>query len=119
MAESWTLDGLALHDATFQIRSEGVGMALITVVRLGSTDGAATIDYKTNGETAYTGEDFLKTHGTLAFNPGEASKTFAIPIIDDAKSEAVEQLALALVNPTGGAILGPDVWARLYIEDND
>lgn len=99
--------------------TEGVATVLITVVRLGNTEGTASVDYKASGETAYKNEDFVPVKGTLTFNPGETSKTFEIPIIDDQVVEAVEQLVLNLTNPTGGAQLGTEIWSRVFITDND
>jgi hypothetical protein len=99
--------------------SEGVRFATITVRRLGNVSGSATVNYKTQSETAYAGQDFVNTSGQLVFAAGETAKTFTIKIADDALKESTEQLALQLTSPTGGALLGENIWARLFIADDD
>ncbi|HEX8070048.1 MAG TPA: BACON domain-containing carbohydrate-binding protein, partial [Pyrinomonadaceae bacterium] len=109
--------------------SEGGNSATITVTRTGSTAGSATVAYSTvddpaaipcstiNG-TAYARCDYATTLDTLVFAPGETSKTFSIPLIDDAYAEGAETAQLRLLNPAG-AVLGAQTTATLTITDND
>jgi hypothetical protein len=55
----------------------------------------------------------------LIFVAGQASRTFAIPIINDTLDENSETVNLTLSNPTGGAQLGTQNTAVLTITDND
>ncbi len=99
--------------------TEGAQFATISVTRKGNASGRATVNYSMQSETAYAGQDFVSASGQLVFAPGETVKTFTIRILDDLVKERTEQLALQLSSPTGGAILGENIWARLFIADND
>jgi uncharacterized repeat protein (TIGR01451 family) len=64
------------------------------------------VDYQTIGGTATPGVDFLNPTGTVAFADGETVKTFTVPIVLDSLIEGMETIQLALLNPTGGALIG-------------
>ncbi len=94
--------------------------ATVTVTRTGSAAEAVTVNYATSDGTAAQGSDYAPVSGTLAFAPGETTKTFVVPLIDDSLYEDFdESVGLALSDPTGGAVLGAQQTATLYIKDND
>ena len=64
-----------------------------------------TVDYATVNGTAVAGQDYVRTHGTLAFAAGELSRSFEVPIINDGILEADENFRVVLSNPSGGASL--------------
>jgi uncharacterized delta-60 repeat protein len=98
---------------------ENAGNAIITVTRTNGTTGTITIQYATvSGGTAASGADYTTRTGTLTFRPGETSKTFTVPIIDDSSVEPDETISLRLSNATGGALYGLTN-ATLSIIDND
>ncbi|HEX8336664.1 MAG TPA: TIGR03118 family protein [Pyrinomonadaceae bacterium] len=105
--------------------SEGAGHIDITVVRLGNSSGAATVNYNTFDESqpghASQKSDYEIALGTLTFAPGETSKTFRVLIVDDLFDEgAGEVVGLHLSNPTGAGVgLGSPNTAELTINDND
>jgi hypothetical protein len=112
--------------------------ATITVTRTGDTTGAVTVDYATlddtaavpcdpnikNGTenfpqgTAYARCDYASTIDTLTFNPGETSKTFTIPLINDVFQEGNETFAISLFNPQG-ATLGTTAAGRITLLSDD
>jgi uncharacterized delta-60 repeat protein len=99
---------------------EGAGHADITVQRTTDTTVAVSVDYLTIDDTARQRSDYMLSSGTLLFNPGEDSKTFTVPIIDDAYTEGTESLILTLTNPSGATIDTTGFgFARLQIQDND
>src|SRR5262249_44146048 len=63
--------------------------------------------------------DYMPTNGTLVFGPGQLSKSFTVPIVNDAINEPAEVVPLQLSNPGGGASLGERSSAVLVILDND
>src|SRR6185369_6976642 len=109
---------------------EGDGHITITVTRTGDTSGGASVDYRTTDTDTFTvncaakqGQaygrcDFAMVVGTASFAPGETSKTFAVPIIDDSYAEGVETFSVVLSNPSG-ATLGSTSTASVSITDNE
>jgi hypothetical protein len=101
--------------------AETAGTATITVNRLGSTAGAATVDYATTGTGTATpgpGGDYTPVSGTLTFTGGQASRTFTVPVLDDTAADGSKTVGLALTSPSG-AVLGTPSAATLTITDND
>lgn len=92
---------------------------VITVVRGGHTNLAATVDFAVSSGTATAGADFVATNGTLSFAVGETRKMFAVEIVDDAFVEPDETVLLTLSNPTGGVTLGDPSTATLTLTDDD
>ncbi|HZH89383.1 MAG TPA: BACON domain-containing carbohydrate-binding protein, partial [Pyrinomonadaceae bacterium] len=112
--------------------------AIITVTRTGDTAGAATVEYATlddqaavpcdpnisNGGvafpqgTAYARCDYATTIDTLTFNPGETTKTFTVPLINDVFQEGNETFRIGLSNPQG-ATLGTLTTAIVTIRSED
>jgi hypothetical protein len=76
------------------------------------------VRYSTANGTATAGSDYTAVSGTLTFPPGQTSRTFTVPIINDALKEPSESAMLALSNPVN-ASLGAAPSATLWIADND
>ncbi len=116
-------------ESTAFTANEGDGRATITVFRNGDHSGVTSVDYMTvddpaavrcdtvNG-TAYARCDYATTIDTLTFAPGEVTRSFTIPLINDAHVEGNETVRLKLFNPVGAAL---DLWSDvpLTINDND
>jgi uncharacterized delta-60 repeat protein len=87
--------------------AEKAGSATITVTRSGGSDGTVTVQYATADGTAHAGVNYTAVSGPLTFGPGETSKTFTIPILDDGLAEPNGlTVALSLTQAGGGAVLG-------------
>jgi hypothetical protein len=110
---------------TVQFRSsifsvnEDEGAAIITVTRTGRLNDIARVNYATSDGTAIASADYQSVSGTLDFAVGEITKTFSIPLINDALIEGVETVNLTLtpINGFNGASLGVPSTARLAIMD--
>jgi hypothetical protein len=109
---------LQFSNATYDIRENG-GIATITVIRTGGSDGAVTVDYEMSDGTAKVDYDYETASGTLDFEDGETSETFNVTILDDDSIENDESINLSLSNLTGGATLGSQDTAVLTIIDNE
>jgi hypothetical protein len=116
---------ITTDDATMQFSaagysvSEASAVATITVTRTVNTTTTASIAYATtSGGTAIDGQNYLSTAGTLTFGPGVASKTFAVPILDNLGHQGPRTVNLALSSPSGG-LLGATATAVLTIADVD
>ena len=99
---------------------ESAGLVTITAKRSGgSLGGPVTVAYKTSNGTATAGSDYTAASGTLTFGPGEASKSFTVPVTGDAAHEGNETFQVALSVPGGGASLGTPAAATVTIADDD
>ncbi len=97
---------------------EDTSTVSLTVTRLGGSDGAASVDYLTVGDSATAGQDFVNASGTIRFASGEVSKTITIQILDDQLAESTETLSVRIDNPVGAGLLAPRT-ATISIVDND
>lgn len=104
--------------AAFDV-NESAGSVTVTVVRSGVTEAQATVGYATQNISAVAGQDYAAVAGTLVFEPGEQSKTFTVPIINDLTIEGDEAFRVLLSNPTDAASLGPQSTAIVTIRDDD
>ena len=99
-----TVRGPALLSVADVDATEGEDENVLFTVSLNRAAGTATVDYATADRTAHAGEDYTATSGTLAFAPGETSKTVAVPLLDDAIDDDGETFALELNNAQGAAL---------------
>ena len=84
---------------------ESDGNAYLTVVRTNGTSGTVTVAYNTVAGTALPGLNYVNTSGTLSFNNGDASKTFAVPLVNNNIAQGPVSLSVVLSNPSSGAVL--------------
>jgi len=99
--------------------SEGAGSVTISVLRTNGTDGAATVNYATANGTATAGSDYTSTSGTLSFADGEGSKSFAVPITNDATYEGNEAFTVTLTGATNGTSIGSPSTETITIVDDE
>ena len=85
--------------------NESDGNAYLTVVRTNGTSGTVTVAYNTVAGTALPGLNYVTTSGTLSFNNGDASKTFAVPLVNNNIAQGPVSLSVVLSNPSVGAML--------------
>jgi len=92
-------------------------VAIITLVRVGATNGAVSVDFATSNGSARAGVDYTMTTGTVDFADGVLTNTITIPIINPPLGalETNQTVNLTLSNPTGGASLGSPIHAQLII----
>ena len=94
-----------LHVANVAV-SEDRGYIDFLVTLTAPSSAGVSVNYSTSTGTAVFNSDYIHTTGTLAFIPGEVSKTIRVTLIDDASAEAsLENFTLNLsgaVNATIG-----------------
>jgi uncharacterized repeat protein (TIGR01451 family)/uncharacterized delta-60 repeat protein len=98
---------------------KGATNAQITVLRVGSTTGSATVGYATTGGTALAGGEYIPTNGVLTFASGVSSNSFVIPILNDNQIDGNQTVNYALTNSTGGTALLSPSNGVLTIIDNE
>jgi hypothetical protein len=100
--------------------NEGAGTVAVTINRVGGADGIATVDWRTQSNTATYGADYGDFNWTtLTFADGETTKTQNVAIVEDTDVESDESFDVLLGNPTGGATLGTITASAVTIVDND
>lgn len=77
-----------------------------------------TVNYATSEGTAYAGVDFTASSGTVTFSPGQTSRVFSVPILEDTSNEVAETFTITLSNPTN-AQLGTPATIVVTIPAND
>ena len=110
---------IGFSQATYSVNERVVGgNAIITVVRVGATNGSVAVNYTTRaGGTATTNVDYVVTNGVLNFVPGVTSLTFSVTILNDLLVEGNETVSLRLSNVTGGAVLSAASASLIIVDD--
>lgn len=70
--------------------TEDVGSALLTVTRSANNLTTSTVEVATVNGTASQRTDYTISAAFLTFLPGESSRNFRVPIIDDVYQESIE-----------------------------
>lgn len=94
------------------------GFAVINILRVGATNGFASVNVRITPGTATEGVDYTDSSARITFAPGETNKLFQVPIINDLLVEGNEIVIVELVNPSPGLALGL-ARATLTIVDDD
>ncbi|MEY4233912.1 MAG: hypothetical protein RL635_879, partial [Chloroflexota bacterium] len=98
--------------------SEGAGTATVSVTWTGYSTATVTATYTTADGSALAGSDYTATSGTLTWSGGETgTKTFAVPIIDDADDEPDQQFTVSLSSVVSSVVTHST--AAMTIVDND
>jgi uncharacterized delta-60 repeat protein/uncharacterized repeat protein (TIGR01451 family) len=96
---------LAFSTDNYQVNERG-GYATISVVRVGGSTGALSVNYATANGSAVSGSNYVAVGGTLAFQSGEVSKSFNVAILDDsARDPQPFQFSVSLSNPSVASAL--------------
>ncbi len=122
-----TAGTVQLPASSFSV-NEAAGSLTVGVTRAGNTAGPATVNFATSDTAGLTSCtvangiasercDYATTIGTLRFAAGETSKSFTIPIVNDALVESNETFTLTL-SGANGAVLGTSS-ATVTIVEND
>jgi len=108
---------VSFSSATYTVDEAG-GNATITVTLSAASADTVTVYYATSDGTATAGSDYTSVSDTLTFNPSDTTKTFDVPILDDALDEPDETVNLTLSNPVNANLTTPAT-SVITITDND
>ncbi|NKF23720.1 Calx-beta domain-containing protein [Solimonas marina] len=105
--------------ANYSVAENG-GAAVVTVSRIGGSDGDISVHVRTADHEALAGSDYGAVDLTLNWPDGDAApQTISVPIIDDQTAEPSKTFALSLDTPSGGATLGAPITSTVTILDDD
>jgi hypothetical protein len=97
---------------------EDAGLTRLVVKRIGSTDAALNVSFRTIDGSALAGSDYIDTIGSLNWSAGNAElKRIEVPILDDAPAEQPEDFRVELHTNTG-VLPHPGSQARVQILDS-
>jgi len=107
--------GLSVNDVTVP---ESVGTAGFTVSLSPPSEKTVSVTVQTQNGSALAGQDYTATGPTvLTFTPGQTTKPFSVPILEDSVIESIESYTVLLSAPVDGTLADP---AGLgFITDND
>src|SRR5207253_6533387 len=94
------------------------GTVTITVTKTGATAVPCMVNYATSDGTATAGSDYTATSGTLTFLPNQTSRTFTVPITQDAVYEHNETFTVTLSMPVGAALGNPSSATLTIVADD-
>jgi hypothetical protein len=108
---------IAITDVTVTEGNSGTADAVFTVTLGPSSGQVVTVQYATADGSATAPGDYLSRSGTLTFQPGETSKTIAVPVVGDTVGEPSEAFTVTLSAPTNAALLRAQAVGT--VSDND
>jgi Tol biopolymer transport system component/photosystem II stability/assembly factor-like uncharacterized protein len=117
-------DNFGLVTNTFQFAvtgytvNESANRAVVTVTRSGDLSAAASVDFSTFDDTARQKTRYIPAVGTLAFAPGQTSRTFNVLLEDNSLVEGSQTISLRLLDSSGAGLNSPGR-AVLTVDDND
>ena len=97
----------------------GASTAEVTITLSQPPIARTTIAYATEASSAIAGSDFTATTGTAVFQPGETTKTVAVPVRGDTAPEKVEAFYVNLISTDNGLLHATQKQAAVAIFDND
>jgi uncharacterized delta-60 repeat protein len=97
---------------------EDAGTATIMLVRLGGSQGSASVHFATSDGTSGAAGKYTPLMGSISFASGVTSRQFTITLVDPGhKFQGDQTVDLSLSNPTGGVRLGAYPTATLTLHD--
>jgi subtilisin-like proprotein convertase family protein len=112
------VDNLHLTNSAIMV-GEAAGTIQVAVTRTAGREGSATVQYATEPGTAAAGADYTQVAGTLTFAPGETTRSFGIPLVNDVVAEPNETIRIVLSAISGNATAGAAMTGTVTILDDD
>jgi hypothetical protein len=93
--------------------------AVFTVTLSSASELPVTVSYATLAGTAQAGSDFTTTVGELHFAPGQTTRTFLVPVVDDSAAELIETFSASISTSSSGATIADGLGvATIHDDDN-
>ena len=111
------LTPISISSPTLTKGSSGTSNAIFTVTLGAASNAIVSFDYTTQDGSAVTGRDYTATSSTLAFAPGQTSKTISVPVIGGMDWQPDRSFSLALSSLTNA--VGPNAPVTATIQSTD
>jgi hypothetical protein len=108
---------LAVGSVTMTEGSAGTTPVTLTITRSGNTTGPSTVKYATTNGTASAADFTAVPSTTVAFAPGETTKTVSVSVAGDAVDESNETFNLVL-SAAVGAVISDTSGAATIVDDD-
>lgn len=95
--------GISITGGSVVEGNSGTRQLAFTVALSAAAPATVTVNFSTANGTATAGSDYASQSGTLAFAPGETSKTILVDVIGDTVVEANETFTIALSGASANA----------------
>jgi hypothetical protein len=109
---------LSVNDASVTEGNSGTALATFTVSLSNPTSAAITVPWHSTDGSATAGTDYVAAAGSVMFNPGETSKTFAVSVLGDTVDEPNESFNIVLDHPAGVTV-GDDTGIGTIVDDDN
>jgi uncharacterized repeat protein (TIGR01451 family) len=108
---------LSVGDVTVVEGSSGTRNATFPVQLSCASALPVQVSYLTSDDTATAPSDYQATVGTLVFQPGEVTKSVAVPVVGDTRTEGNETFFLNLASSVNAGIA--DAQGQATIQDDE
>lgn len=109
---------ITIGDVSVIEGSQGTTDASFTVTLSKASTRTITVDFATADGTATAPADFEASNGTIAFAPGETTKSVVVRVVGDTIAEPAENFAVDLTRPVGAQVADGS-GAGTIIDDDD
>ncbi len=113
------LPGTIQFDSASRAVAENTGFVLLTVDRIGGTQGTVSAAYTTQDDTAVAGVNYVASSGAVTFLDGQTTATVAIAVLDDFKVNGNNTFFVVLSGATGGASIGGQAFTSVDVLNTD
>ncbi|HZT45708.1 MAG TPA: Calx-beta domain-containing protein, partial [Gaiellaceae bacterium] len=109
---------LSINNVTGAEGNSGTTSFTFTVTLSAASGLPVTVDFGTADGSAAAPGDYQAQTGTLAFNPGQTTKTIAVLVNGDTSTEASETFTVALSNPVNATISSTGIGTGTITNDD-
>lgn len=112
------LPAVSVAEASVTEGNSGVAAMNFTVSLSAAAGSTVTVNYATiDGTATVADSDYSAANGTLSFAPGVTSRSVAVNVNGDTRSEGTEVLALRLSSPSGATLGTSEALGTIACDD--
>jgi hypothetical protein len=108
---------ITINDVALVEGQGGASACVFTVSLSKATSKRVSVNFATENGSAFAGEDYAASFGTLNFAPGQTSKTVAVLVNGDRAAEGDETFSLKLSRAQSASIADSRGLATIHNDD--